>query len=47
LALIDAGVEVDVEPMVPLGEIELLRWTREQAVSETLHRHGNIRRRAR
>ncbi len=43
LALLDAGLEVDVEPLVALGEIELLRWTREQAISETLHRHGNIR----
>jgi hypothetical protein len=25
------------------GEMELLRWTREQAISETRHRHGNLR----
>ena len=41
LALLDAGLEVDVEPLVALGTYELLRWTREQAVSTTLHRHGN------
>ena len=42
LALLDAGLEVDVEPLVALGTYELLRWTREQAVSTTVHRHGNI-----
>lgn len=41
LALMDAGLEVDVEPLAALGTYELLRWTREQAVSTTLHRHGN------
>jgi RHH-type proline utilization regulon transcriptional repressor/proline dehydrogenase/delta 1-pyrroline-5-carboxylate dehydrogenase len=45
LALLDAGLDVDVEPLSPFGEVELLRWTREQAVSETLHRHGNVRQR--
>jgi RHH-type proline utilization regulon transcriptional repressor/proline dehydrogenase/delta 1-pyrroline-5-carboxylate dehydrogenase len=45
LELIDAGVEVDTEPLSPIGQIELLRWAREQAVSETYHRHGNVRRR--
>jgi RHH-type proline utilization regulon transcriptional repressor/proline dehydrogenase/delta 1-pyrroline-5-carboxylate dehydrogenase len=43
LEVLDAGFEVDVEPLSGIGEIELLRWAREQAVSETLHRHGNIR----
>jgi len=42
LALLDAGLEVDIEPLVALGSYELLRWTREQAVSTTLHRHGNL-----
>ena len=42
LALLDAGAEVDVEPLVGLGTYELLRWTREQAVSTTAHRHGNV-----
>ena len=44
LQLLDAGFEVDVEPLSPIGRIELLHWAREQAVSETCHRHGNIRR---
>ncbi|HTX62086.1 MAG TPA: proline dehydrogenase family protein, partial [Acidimicrobiales bacterium] len=42
LPLLDRGLEVDVEPLVGLGTYELLRWTREQALSTTLHRHGNV-----
>jgi hypothetical protein len=42
LALLDAGISVDSEPLVAAGTYELLRWTREQAVSTTLHRHGNV-----
>ncbi|MGH8980495.1 MAG: proline dehydrogenase family protein [Acidimicrobiales bacterium] len=42
LALFDAGLDVDVEPLVAIGGYEVLRWTREQAVSVTLHRHGNV-----
>jgi RHH-type proline utilization regulon transcriptional repressor/proline dehydrogenase/delta 1-pyrroline-5-carboxylate dehydrogenase len=41
-ALHRAGVWVDATPVVADGELELLRWTREQSVSRTLHRHGNI-----
>ena len=33
---------VDVSPPSPHGRIELLRWVREQAVSQTLHRHGRL-----
>jgi RHH-type proline utilization regulon transcriptional repressor/proline dehydrogenase/delta 1-pyrroline-5-carboxylate dehydrogenase len=43
LGVIDAGFDADVEPLSGIGEVELLRWTREQAVSETRHRHGNVR----
>ncbi len=42
LAALDAGVWVDDTPIVADARIEALRWAREQAVSETLHRHGNI-----
>jgi RHH-type proline utilization regulon transcriptional repressor/proline dehydrogenase/delta 1-pyrroline-5-carboxylate dehydrogenase len=42
LALLDEGFAVDVEPLVASGPYELLRWTREQAVSTTRHRHGNV-----
>lgn len=42
LSLLDAGLEVDVEPLLAVGTYELLRWTHEQVVSATMHRHGNI-----
>ena len=42
LALLETGAEVDDEPVVASGTYELLRWTHEQAVSRTLHRHGNV-----
>jgi RHH-type proline utilization regulon transcriptional repressor/proline dehydrogenase/delta 1-pyrroline-5-carboxylate dehydrogenase len=38
-----AGVVVDDNQVVGHGRIELLRWVREQAVSETRHRYGNLR----
>ena len=36
------GLACDDAPIVPHGRIELLRWVREQAISETRHRHGNL-----
>jgi RHH-type proline utilization regulon transcriptional repressor/proline dehydrogenase/delta 1-pyrroline-5-carboxylate dehydrogenase len=39
-----AGVDVDLAPLVPHGRVELLHWVREQAISETTHRYGNVRR---
>jgi RHH-type transcriptional regulator, proline utilization regulon repressor / proline dehydrogenase / delta 1-pyrroline-5-carboxylate dehydrogenase len=42
LAAIDAGLWVDDTPVAAEPERELLRWVREQAVSESRHRHGNI-----
>lgn len=42
LALLDSGCELDVEPLVALGRYEMARWTHEQAISTTRHRHGNI-----
>ena len=44
LADLDAGQWVDATPVVADPGRELLRWVREQAVSETLHRHGNLAR---
>jgi RHH-type proline utilization regulon transcriptional repressor/proline dehydrogenase/delta 1-pyrroline-5-carboxylate dehydrogenase len=41
-ALYRAGLWVDATPVVPDGAIELTRWAREQAVSRTMHRHGNL-----
>ncbi len=39
----EAGVSVIIEPVAPVGEVELPRWLREQAVSWSWHRHGNVR----
>ncbi len=37
-----AGITVDDAPVVPHGRVELLHWVREQAISRTLHRYGNL-----
>jgi RHH-type proline utilization regulon transcriptional repressor/proline dehydrogenase/delta 1-pyrroline-5-carboxylate dehydrogenase len=42
LAAHDAGVWVDDTPVVAHPRLEVLRWVREQSLSETRHRHGNI-----
>jgi RHH-type transcriptional regulator, proline utilization regulon repressor / proline dehydrogenase / delta 1-pyrroline-5-carboxylate dehydrogenase len=42
LAAIDAGMWVDDTPVAKDPRREMLRWAREQAVSESRHRHGNL-----
>ncbi len=42
LAAIDAGLWVDDAPVAADPRREVLRWVREQAVSESRHRHGNV-----
>lgn len=42
LAAHDAGLWVDDTAVVGHPRREALRWVREQAVSETRHRHGNV-----
>ena len=42
LAGLEPDVHVDARPPVLLGRVELLRYLREQAISRTLHRYGNI-----
>ena len=37
-----AGVVVDDQPITGDGRVEVLRWVREQAISRTLHRFGNL-----
>ena len=37
-----AGVAVDRQPVTDVGEIELGRWLKEQAISITRHRHGRL-----
>jgi RHH-type proline utilization regulon transcriptional repressor/proline dehydrogenase/delta 1-pyrroline-5-carboxylate dehydrogenase len=41
-AAAEAGVELDDQPVTGHGRVELLRWVREQAVSRSTHRYGNI-----
>ncbi|MEZ5341073.1 MAG: proline dehydrogenase family protein [Acidimicrobiales bacterium] len=41
-AAIDAGVYLATMPVVGSGRLELLNYLREQAVSRTLHRFGNV-----
>ena len=36
------GLWVDATPVVADGALEVLRWAREQSVSRTTHRHGNV-----
>jgi RHH-type proline utilization regulon transcriptional repressor/proline dehydrogenase/delta 1-pyrroline-5-carboxylate dehydrogenase len=42
LAALDSGRWVDDIPVASDPRREVLRWAREQAVSESLHRHGNV-----
>jgi len=42
LAAHDAGIWLDDIPVQPDARLELYRWVREQAISETRHRHGNV-----
>jgi len=39
----ERGITVDDNPLCGHGRIELVRWLREQSVSETRHRYGNLR----
>jgi RHH-type proline utilization regulon transcriptional repressor/proline dehydrogenase/delta 1-pyrroline-5-carboxylate dehydrogenase len=41
-ACADNAVTVLDEPMCSHGRVELVRWLREQAVTRSLHRYGNI-----
>ncbi len=41
LALLDAGAWLDTRPLAADPAVEVQRWVREQAVAETLHRHGD------
>jgi RHH-type proline utilization regulon transcriptional repressor/proline dehydrogenase/delta 1-pyrroline-5-carboxylate dehydrogenase len=42
LDVLEPAVHVDARPPVLLGRVELLRYLREQTVSRTLHRYGNV-----
>ena len=41
-AAVAAGIALDEQPVLPHGRLELLRYVREQAVSVTAHRYGNV-----
>ncbi len=36
------GIPIDDAPVTSVGRVELLRWVREQSVSRTMHRYGNV-----
>ncbi|HUR78563.1 MAG TPA: bifunctional proline dehydrogenase/L-glutamate gamma-semialdehyde dehydrogenase [Acidimicrobiales bacterium] len=36
------GIPIDDAPVVRAGRVELLRWVREQSISRTMHRYGNV-----
>jgi hypothetical protein len=40
--LIDAGCWIDAIPVAGDPAREIFRWVREQALSESRHRHGNV-----
>jgi RHH-type proline utilization regulon transcriptional repressor/proline dehydrogenase/delta 1-pyrroline-5-carboxylate dehydrogenase len=37
-----AAVHAAEQPVLPVGRVELLHYVREQAISRTLHRFGNL-----
>ena len=39
------GAAVDTTAAIGVARLELVHWSRAQAVSETLHRHGHVRER--
>jgi RHH-type proline utilization regulon transcriptional repressor/proline dehydrogenase/delta 1-pyrroline-5-carboxylate dehydrogenase len=41
-ALIERSIWFDTAPPSPDGRVEFVKWTREQAISRTLHRHGRV-----
>jgi RHH-type proline utilization regulon transcriptional repressor/proline dehydrogenase/delta 1-pyrroline-5-carboxylate dehydrogenase len=41
----EAGIPIDDAPVTSTGRVEMLRWVREQSVTRTMHRYGNITRR--
>ncbi|NDI09967.1 MAG: hypothetical protein EBY74_03060 [Actinobacteria bacterium] len=41
-ALIDLGISIDSRPLTQAGAVEMTRWLREQSISITHHRYGNV-----
>jgi RHH-type proline utilization regulon transcriptional repressor/proline dehydrogenase/delta 1-pyrroline-5-carboxylate dehydrogenase len=42
LQVLEPQFHVDARPPVLLGKVELLRYLREQTLTQTLHRYGNV-----
>ncbi len=42
IALLERGVGLDPSAVCPNGRVELGRWLKEQAISETTHRYGRL-----
>ena len=42
VAAAENGLNVLDEPLASHGRLELVRWLREQAVTTSLHRYGNV-----
>ena len=42
LWLLDHSVGLDTAPIAAHGRVELMRWLKEQAISETTHRYGRL-----
>ena len=40
----NAGLNWISAPLIPQGRLELPRWLRQQSISETMHRYGNVMR---
>ncbi|MGA0866415.1 MAG: proline dehydrogenase family protein [Candidatus Nanopelagicaceae bacterium] len=40
--MIEIGISLDSRPMTQVGGVELTRWLREQSISITNHRYGNV-----
>ena len=40
--LIDLGISIDSRPLTQAGAVEMTRWLREQSISITHHRYGNV-----
>ena len=38
----DGGCHVNAQPVAESGRLEMLHYLREQAVSSTIHRYGNL-----
>jgi RHH-type proline utilization regulon transcriptional repressor/proline dehydrogenase/delta 1-pyrroline-5-carboxylate dehydrogenase len=38
----DSGIYIESDPVLEEGRIELMRYVKEQSISDDYHRHGNL-----